>query len=141
MKGLLPDRDQWAQDVIRETGIKITVTELYATSKEEVENESASAESAMLAVQEATAQKSLWGVRRKQGIRRVGSVTQSFAKNFSAFLAGYSGVVEMVKTGDNQYGGLAYGTLSLLLSVGKAFDCTLSSSLINALGRCNEATV
>lgn len=141
MKGLLPDRDEWAQEVINETGIKITVTELYATSHEEIVKESASAESAIIAVEEATTQKSIWGIRRKQGSRKVGSVTQSFAKNFSAFLAGYSGVVEMVKTGDNQYGGLAYGTLSLLLSVSKLFECALSSPLNNAPGRRNEATV
>ena len=141
MNGLLPDRDEWAQEMINETGIKITVTELYATSHEEVAKESASAESAILAVEEATTQKSIWSIRRKQGGRKVGSVTQSFAKNFSAFLAGYSGVVEMVKTGDNQYGGLAYGTLSLLLSVSQVFECTLSRLLINALGCRIEATV
>ena len=141
VKGLLPDRDEWAQEMIDETGIKITVTELYATSEEDVVKESASAQSAIQFVEEATNQRSLWGIRRKQGSRKIGSVTQSFAKNFSAFLAGYSGVVEMVKTGDNQYGGLAYGTLSLLLSVRKALECKLSTLLIDAQGCRNEAAV
>jgi hypothetical protein len=37
---------------------------------------------------------------------------------FSNFLTSYSGIVEVVKGVDNNYGGIAYGTLSVLLAVG-----------------------
>lgn len=115
---MLPDRELWASQIIKESGVNVNVTELYTITKEDVEQESATAKSVTLAVEEANNQKTLWGTRRKQGSRMIGSTIQTFAHNFSAFLASYSGIVEIVKTGDNQFGGLAYGTLSLLLSVG-----------------------
>lgn len=37
--------------------------------------------------------------------------------HFSDFLESFSGIVEIVKAADQQYGGLAYGTLSVFLSV------------------------
>ncbi|KAL9126195.1 MAG: hypothetical protein Q9217_004724 [Psora testacea] len=43
---------------------------------------------------------------------------QNFATKFSEFLESYSGIVEVVKGADQQYGGLAYGTLSLFFIVG-----------------------
>ena len=43
--------------------------------------------------------------------------TQNFATKFSGFLESYSGIVEVVKGADQQYGGLAYATLSLFLIV------------------------
>ena len=123
-KEVLPNRDDWAKEIMKDTGVQITVTELYTTSKEELLKDSATAAgSAIAAVEEATLQKSFWGKQRKQGARKIGYGIQSFANNFSAFLESYSGIVEMVKAGDNQYGGLAYGTLSLLLSVG--CDCRI----------------
>lgn len=36
---------------------------------------------------------------------------------FADFLEAYSGIVEIVKQADSQYGGLAYSTVSLLLLV------------------------
>lgn len=41
----------------------------------------------------------------------------NFADKFSQFLASFSGIVEIVKVADEQWGGLAYGTLSVLLIV------------------------
>lgn len=50
-------------------------------------------------------------------IRKVGKKTVVFANNFSGFLQAYSGIVEIMKAADQQYGGIAYGTLSLFLIV------------------------
>ena len=56
---------------------------------------------------------SKWIKNRHKASRHV----QSFATKFSAFLESYSGIVEIVKGADQQYGGLAYGTLSMFLIV------------------------
>lgn len=50
-------------------------------------------------------------------IRKVGKKTVVFAYNFANFLQAYSGVVEIMKGADQQFGGIAYGALSLLLIV------------------------
>ena len=51
-------------------------------------------------------------------IVKVGKATQTFASNFSSFLQAYSGIIEIMKGADQQYGGVAYSALSLLLIVG-----------------------
>ncbi|KAI4196195.1 MAG: hypothetical protein LQ346_003273 [Caloplaca aetnensis] len=48
--------------------------------------------------------------------------TQNFATKFSGFLESYSGIVEVVKSADQQYGGLAYSTLSLFFIVSLHLD-------------------
>ena len=48
-------------------------------------------------------------------IKRAGRKTVAFANNFSSFFQAYSGIVEKMKGADQQYGGIAYGTLSMLL--------------------------
>ena len=50
-------------------------------------------------------------------IIKVGKATQTFATNFSSFLQAYSGIIEIMKGADQQYGGVAYSALSLLLIV------------------------
>ena len=50
-------------------------------------------------------------------IVKVGKTTQTFASNFSSFLQAYSGIIEIMKGADQQYGGVAYSALSLLLIV------------------------
>lgn len=50
-------------------------------------------------------------------IQRAGKQTVIFANNFSSFLQAYSGIVEIMQGADQQYGGLAYSTLSLFLIV------------------------
>ncbi|MCJ1437026.1 hypothetical protein MMC27_006411 [Xylographa pallens] len=50
-------------------------------------------------------------------IGRVGRRTVRFINNFSGFLQAYSGIVEVMNGADDQYGGLAYSTLSILLIV------------------------
>lgn len=54
----------------------------------------------------------------KRTIVKVGKATQTFANNFSGFLQAYSGIIEIMKGADQQYGGVAYSALSLLLIVG-----------------------
>ncbi len=54
----------------------------------------------------------------QRSIVKVGKATQTFASNFSGFLQAYSGIIEIMKGADQQYGGIAYSALSLLLIVG-----------------------
>jgi hypothetical protein len=42
---------------------------------------------------------------------------QNFVRAFADFLGAYSGIVELVKGAGQQYGQLAYETLSLFLTV------------------------
>lgn len=55
--------------------------------------------------------------RNQQIMGRVGKATLAFANNFSSFLQAYSGIVEIMQGADQQYGGVAYSALSLLLIV------------------------
>lgn len=54
-------------------------------------------------------------------LARAGSRAIRFATNFSSFLQAYSGIVEIIKGADQQYGGLAYGILSLTLIVSNPY--------------------
>ncbi len=54
-----------------------------------------------------------WSFRRKSAARNV----QNFAAHLSEFVTCYSGLIEIVKGADREYGGMAYGTMSLLLTV------------------------
>lgn len=56
--------------------------------------------------------------QNQQTIKKVGKATVAFANNFSSFLQAYSGIVEIMQGADQQYGGVAYSALSLLLIVG-----------------------
>ncbi|KAL9635581.1 MAG: hypothetical protein Q9164_003363, partial [Protoblastenia rupestris] len=48
---------------------------------------------------------------------RAGKKLVLFANNFSGFLQAYSGILEIMKTADSQYKGVAYSTLLLFLIV------------------------
>jgi hypothetical protein len=63
------------------------------------------------------AQKGLLEERGK-GVKKVAAKVEKFAITFAGFLDAYSGIVEVLKCADSQYGGLAYGTLSLFFIVG-----------------------
>lgn len=54
-------------------------------------------------------------------IKRAGKSTQVFANNFASYLQAYSGIIEIMQGADNQYGGAAYASLSLLLIVSSIF--------------------
>lgn len=49
--------------------------------------------------------------------RKAGSSVQPGLAAINDFLTSYSGLAEVMKGADQQYGGIAYGMLSLLLSV------------------------
>jgi hypothetical protein len=56
-----------------------------------------------------------------RGNRQVVSVKlQRFLTRMSEFLECYSGIVEILRCADMQYGGVAYGTISALLIVSKS---------------------
>lgn len=68
--------------------------------------------------------------KRSTGIRRAYSSTQKFIVEFDRFLSAYSGIVEIVKSADQQYGGVAAATLSLLFSVSTFLSTRNSSTRI-----------
>lgn len=55
--------------------------------------------------------------RRSTRSRKAAAGLQVTLNCVAKFLEGFSGIAEIVKAADQQYGGLAYGTLSLLLNV------------------------
>ncbi|KAF6831310.1 hypothetical protein CPLU01_06867 [Colletotrichum plurivorum] len=61
--------------------------------------------------------KTLWRRKQEKTVRRPGVWVQQWLNVFGDFLSSYSGIVEVVKGVDGQYGGLAYGTLSVLLAI------------------------
>ena len=60
--------------------------------------------------------KAIWKSER-QTSRKTGAAFQASMTGFSRFLENFSGIVTIAQAADQQYGGIAYGTLSLLLSV------------------------
>lgn len=57
-------------------------------------------------------------VKRTHGYRKVTTGFVKFAHAFQDFLKVYSGIVDIMKMASDQYGGIAYGTFSVLFSVG-----------------------
>jgi hypothetical protein len=49
--------------------------------------------------------------------RKVGVRTQRVLSDVGTFLKGFSGIAEIIKSADQQFGGLAYGTVSVLATV------------------------
>ena len=77
-------------------------------------------------LEEADKRRMSWSTQRKTGLRKAGSSVQKFLNTFSAFLESFSGIVGIVKAAGNQYGGLAYSTLSILLKVGNPTQVKLT---------------
>ena len=76
----------------------------------------------------AQAKNSAWSAKRKKGLRKLPTLLQTFMTRFADFLEAYSGIVEIIKQADSQYGGLAYSTVSLLLLVGAIVSCRIDPS-------------
>lgn len=55
--------------------------------------------------------------RKASGTRKAGVEIQKMLSNLGIFLQGFSGIAEIVKAADQQFGGLAYGTVSVLVTV------------------------
>ena len=98
----LARREVSASNVVRskETALALTNYELASSELELAE-----------------AKNIIWSNNRKSGLRKVPALLQTFMTRFADFLEAYSGIVEIVKQADSQYGGLAYSTISLLLLV------------------------
>ena len=86
-------------------------------------------ESANTELDLAQVRNSAWSAKRKKGLRKLPTLLQTFMTRFADFLEAYSGIVEIIKQADSQYGGLAYSTLSLLLLVGADMSCSTGFSL------------
>lgn len=72
-----------------------------------------------------------WLIRRKRGTHRAATKLQSALHRFHQYLESYSGVVEIVKQGGQEFGVIAYSTMSIFLVVSE--DSAISqvwSSLI-----------
>ena len=55
--------------------------------------------------------------RESSATRKAGVGTQKVLSNIGSFLQGFSGIAEIVKGADQQFGGLAYGTVSVFATV------------------------
>lgn len=55
--------------------------------------------------------------RQASGTRKAGVATQRLLSSIGEFLQGFSDIAEVVKAADQQFGGLAYGTVSVLATV------------------------
>ena len=123
---LLKDRDAWAKKVASHDSdeeatlydFSIDSENIYEITKEDlearidqlrkqVETELAHADASRRTLKD----------RRERGVHKLSVNIQGFLVDFSLFINGYSGIVEMVKAADNQFGGLAWGTLSVFLSI------------------------
>ncbi|KAG9200487.1 hypothetical protein G6514_006998 [Epicoccum nigrum] len=49
--------------------------------------------------------------------RKAGVETQKVLSNVGIFLQGFSGIAEIIRSADQQFGGLAYGTVSILATI------------------------
>jgi hypothetical protein len=97
----------------QELGFVYKSTKLDVRNQVDLELEKAAAES-MSAVQQADSKRKVWTDDRQSSKRKA---FQEGMTTFANFLEHFSGVVEVVKAADEQYGGLAYGTLSVFVSV------------------------
>lgn len=140
---LWDDREDWAQSTLIEVSKESSqetlveskrvssVDSLYSCTKEDIENRviqldaqisqdedvisSAKTADALRSAKDRFAQ---WRSSRRSGTgRKMATGFQGFLVTFSDFLESFSGIVEIVKAADQHYGGLAYGTLSVFLSV------------------------
>lgn len=80
-------------------------------------NETIPDEAAKVETVRAFGSKKLWRKKQEKPARKPGVWVQRWLTVFGDFLSNYSGIVEVVKGVDGQYGGLAYGTLSVLLAI------------------------
>lgn len=121
-RNLLRDHYQWTKE-LKENGDTELVSlldeaESYDTSKEILaRNIQAEEERARMLIQEADEKRHLVSQNREHGAGKAAFRLQRFLTCFSDFLNSYSGIVECVKAADNQFGGLAYGTLAIFLKV------------------------
>lgn len=123
-KAVLEDRDSWRQSLDNSLqSIDANYDTTYSDLKAELgvlqaEVTGGDANKAHEGLRKALTNRSRWKEDRQRSSRRAGAALQRWLNAFAGFLESYSGIVEVVKAADQQYGGLAYGTLSILLGVG-----------------------
>ena len=61
--------------------------------------------------------------KRSQGIRKQAAKFQDWAVSFQKFLSAYSGIVDVVRAADSQFGNVAFAALSVLFAVSRAQLC------------------
>jgi hypothetical protein len=92
-------------------------TKLDVRIQVDLELEKAATEAAS-AVKQADTKWKAWNEHRQNSQEgRAGKAFQEGMTTFANFLENFSGVVEVVRAADEQYGGLAYGTLSIFVGV------------------------
>ena len=62
---------------------------------------------------------STYNKERQTGTKKFGAQAQNFVKVFTDFIGVYSGIISLVKGAGQQYGEVAYETLSLLFIVSR----------------------
>ena len=114
----------WATEQLQKThGDALDYKFVYNTTKLDVRDQvqselSSAAVEATLAVQFADTTLRNWTADRQTSKR--GRASQAFQESMTIlanFLENFSGIVEIVRAADDQYGGLAYGTLSVFIGV------------------------
>ncbi|KAF1969456.1 hypothetical protein BU23DRAFT_557637 [Bimuria novae-zelandiae CBS 107.79] len=131
------ERDDWDLETISDDkdtqnastlSVKRSPMQIYNTSRQDVEKEIAqvlideevsglSPELQSNLSLAANAFKDWRSGRRATAARKAGTALQSTASTIGDFLQSFAGVAEIVKGADQQFGGLAYGTVSVLLNV------------------------
>lgn len=118
------DRQVWATEQLQKAhGNSQRYSFVYQTSKRDVNDEvdrerNLADDEATLALQVADISLRAWSSDRQSS--KKGRASQAFQESmvvFANFLENFSGIVEIVRAADDQYGGLAYGTLSVFLGV------------------------
>lgn len=119
-KAVLDDKSEeslWDTNNAQSAG-ELTLEDVLEEIQELKENnETITDEAAKGETVRAFVSKRLWRREQEKTARRPGVWVQRWLNVFGDFLSSYSGIVEVVKGVDGQYGGLAYGTLSVLLAI------------------------
>jgi hypothetical protein len=123
---LLKDRDFWVKNLANINGddqgnievLSVNNENMYLTKKEDLDAQidRLRRQTGTELDNASTNRVALTG-RRGQGIYKLSANVQGFLYSFSLFVNNYAGIVEIIKAVDSQFGGLAWGTLSVFLSV------------------------
>lgn len=136
MRDLILEKEKWSVTALAltdntnslATSVASDTETLYSCSKRDAENcitqlavsDSTASQTAIAqskAYLAAVAFKNWKSDRESNRLQKTGAGIQSFLCTVGEFLQGFSGIAEIVKAADQQFGGLAYGTIILLATV------------------------